>query len=226
MPGVDKLRQDRARDHREADPQAWEKHLVQGADVDHAGPLIQALQRGQWPSAVAKFAVVVVLDDPGARLGRPRQQFQPARHGEHRAGRILMRRRDHRRPRLRRLGDAGCDHEPMLIDRYGTQLQAGLLQAPIGHRIAGVLDPDLIPGMQQGPHGDVDGVLRAGGDDHLVGIAAHRPRRPQIVAHGRTQLRQATRIGVTKVRRAQGAHRTEAGAAPGVLGAGVHHAQP
>ncbi len=114
----------------------------------------------------------------------------------------------------------------MLIDRRRTGLQAAMRQAAVGHRVAGVFDPYLIPGTEQGAHGDVDGVLRAGGDDHLVGIAAHGPRRPHVVAHSRTQLRQAARIGVTEIGRSHGADRAQAGAAPCVLGALVHHAAP
>src|SRR5471030_3330246 len=53
------------RHHHVADFDAGEKHLREGAHVDHAFIGVESLQRRQRPAGVAEFAVVVVLQYPG-----------------------------------------------------------------------------------------------------------------------------------------------------------------
>src|SRR5215470_9655146 len=70
--------------------QAWEQGLVQGSDIDRSLGVVESLQRGERPSRVAELARVVVLHDPYPRVTRPREQLQPAWHGERDAERKLM----------------------------------------------------------------------------------------------------------------------------------------
>src|SRR5258707_11485739 len=60
--------QQRLGHHGVADAQTREQRLVEGADIDHALVLVQALQRGERPAGVAELAGVVVLDDEGPAL--------------------------------------------------------------------------------------------------------------------------------------------------------------
>src|SRR3546814_7356641 len=46
--------------------------------------------------------------------------------------------------------------------------------------IAGLLDPDRVAGVGQGPRREVERLLRAGNDDHLLRRAGDGPRRAEI----------------------------------------------
>ncbi len=67
-----------ARNDQVAQAQRRKQYFAEGADVDHAGIGIQALQGCNGHASVAIVAVVVVLDDPGAGTLRPVQQLQAA----------------------------------------------------------------------------------------------------------------------------------------------------
>ena len=60
------------------DAQRRKHHLREGADVDHALAVVERLQRVERPAAEAVLAVVVVLEDVGARARRPREQARRA----------------------------------------------------------------------------------------------------------------------------------------------------
>ncbi len=224
MPGVHEAVQQAPGRHGVADPQPREERLVQGADVDHPSGVIQALQRRQRPAAEPQLRIVVVLDDPGPGLSRPGQQFAAPAHRKHRAGRILVRGGHHRRSRPGRAADPFRHHQALLVHRDGRGAQAGGPQALAGHRIAGVLDPDLVARRQQQAHRQVEGVLGAGGDQHLAGVALQPPRAAKIVGQRRPQLGQAARIGIAEVDGREAPHRTVGQPAPDLQAAGVHQA--
>src|SRR5262249_51479094 len=77
-----------------AEPQGREENLAEGADIDHARIGIESLQRSNGQALVSEFAVVVVFNDPGARVLRPLYQLQPARSAHRNSQRKLMRRTD------------------------------------------------------------------------------------------------------------------------------------
>jgi hypothetical protein len=83
--------------NRVTEPKPREQRFIQGSNVNHAGPALEALQRCERMPAVAKLAGVVVLDDPCGIILRPIEQLQPARHRKHNSRRKLLGRRDERR---------------------------------------------------------------------------------------------------------------------------------
>src|SRR5215475_854199 len=66
--------------------------LAEGADIQNPLVAIETLQRRQWASDVAKFAVVIVLDDPGAAGAGPGQKGEPPRQRQCDTQRALVRR--------------------------------------------------------------------------------------------------------------------------------------
>ena len=56
--------------HRVAEPQRRKQQFAEGAEIDHPAGAVEPLQRRQHPAGRLEFALVIVLDDPGA--GRPR----------------------------------------------------------------------------------------------------------------------------------------------------------
>src|ERR1700692_890348 len=102
--------------HGVAEPKSWKKRLVEGTDVDDTLGFIEALQRSQWPAAIAEFTGVVVFADPGALVARPGKKFEAARHRQRNALRKLVRGRDENRARFRRATDALGDIDAMLVD--------------------------------------------------------------------------------------------------------------
>ena len=59
--------------HGITDAQARKQRLVERADIDHPLGIIEALQRRQRRTGIAELAGVIVLDDEGTALARPRQ---------------------------------------------------------------------------------------------------------------------------------------------------------
>ena len=84
--GVDQRR----RDHQVARAQRGEHRLAEGPEVDHAARGIEALHGGDRPAGVAKLAVEVVFQHPGAGPGGPGQQRQAAREAHRDTERELV----------------------------------------------------------------------------------------------------------------------------------------
>jgi hypothetical protein len=204
-----------------AEPQAGEEHLVEGADINHALGLVEALQGSERPAGVAVFAVVIVLDDPAARLARPGEQLEPPRHRQHDAERILVRGSDEGGAGSWRRTPARAHVEALRVDGDGTQRDAGRRQRPARHRVAGILDPDFIARRKQHPYGNVDRVLGARGDDDLLRARAHAARGAEIIADGAAQLRQSARVGIAAVDRIEAAKHLLGEPAPDLDGARV-----
>src|SRR4051794_23648950 len=74
-----------------AKPQARKQNFAEASGVEHAFVAIDALECRQRPAHVAEFAVVIVLDDKGSRLARPRQQRKAPRQGKRDPEGTLMR---------------------------------------------------------------------------------------------------------------------------------------
>ncbi|MNE96400.1 hypothetical protein D3C80_1946010 [compost metagenome] len=67
------------RHHQVSQAQARKQHLAEGAGVQHAALLIEALECGQGLALIAVLTVVVILDNPATAPVGPVQQGQPAR---------------------------------------------------------------------------------------------------------------------------------------------------
>ncbi len=171
-----------SRHHGVADAQARKQRLVERTDIDHLLGIIEALQGSQRRAGIAKLAGVIILEDEGAALPRPRQQLQAPRHRHRNAGRKLVRGRDEDRARPRRRAPASVDDQALVVDRDRVRPHLGKQQLRVGEGIAGVLDPDLVAWRKQDPDGNVDRLLGAGRDDDLIRLAADRAGHPEIVA--------------------------------------------
>src|ERR1700676_3536323 len=75
-----KCLQKRRRYHRVTKPQAGEKRLVQGPDIDHALAVVETLQRRKRPAAITKFAGIVVFDNPRLGFTGPTEKLETPRH--------------------------------------------------------------------------------------------------------------------------------------------------
>src|SRR3954471_2245787 len=73
-----------------AESQRRKEYFAKGADVEYAPCLIQPMQRLQRTPAKAVFAVVIILQNPSARLACPLQQVQTAAQAHRHAGRELV----------------------------------------------------------------------------------------------------------------------------------------
>src|SRR5436305_1415161 len=50
--------------HQISQSQRWKKHFAERAHVNHAGTIVESLQRRDWHALIAVLAVVVVFNDP------------------------------------------------------------------------------------------------------------------------------------------------------------------
>ena len=194
-PGLAEHRHQRRRQHQVAQPQLRRQRLGERADVEHPAIRIHGLQRIDRPLAIAEFAVVVVLHDPGTVLPGPLQQFHPPGHGQHTAQRKLVRRRHVGQPHSVTTGQPGRV-QPLGVHRHGEQPGPNGLETLAGHRITRLLEDKRISGLQQQPRTKVQRLLGAVHDEDLPGIT-HQPPRPGEVALQRpAQGRVAFGLGV------------------------------
>ncbi len=180
--------------HHVADPQARKHDLAHGADVDHPAIAIEALEGRERPPGVAVLAVVVVLEHEAAGRARPLQELEAALQAHRDPERELVRGRDRDQPR-RRLEAAALDHaQTLVIDRHRHRSRPGREQHGPGRRVARLLDPDRIAGVDQHPGGEVERLLGARDHDHLLRAAGDRPRARQIVGDRLTERPVAGRV--------------------------------
>ena len=212
LPGESHRRAERIDQRRRHDQIAGtergEHRLAEGADVDHAPRRIQPLHRRDRPAGVAILAVVVILQDPCARLRRPCQERETPREAHGRAERKLVRGRDVDETRGTSTA-ARLDVDPLLVDRHGNQARTSPEQRPARAEVAGILDPGGVPRVQQQPAGEVEPRLRTGDDDHLIGVAGHAACATDVGRDRLPQRRQPSRVRVAEA--AAGRH---AGAPP------------
>src|SRR5262249_37661732 len=71
-------------------PKARIQNFAEASGIEHPLIAIEAFESRQGPADVAKFAVVIVLKDPGARVAGPRQKGKPPRQRYGAAQRTLM----------------------------------------------------------------------------------------------------------------------------------------
>src|ERR1051326_8153906 len=121
MYGEEAVRHDQGREQigwsdQVAQAQGGKEHLAKGSDIQHAPGAVQTVQGFYGPSAEAVFAVIVVLDDPGACLSTPFEQRQPTAQVHSDAGWELMRRRDDSQARLWTELPPGLDIKALLIN--------------------------------------------------------------------------------------------------------------
>ena len=106
----------------------------------------EPLQRGHGARFVVEFAVIVVLDDAGARGVGITKKFEAAADRHQPPGRVLVRRGDEDQAR----GVLACaDRHALRIERNGGDDGAGGPQRDVGAAIAGAFDPGVIAPLEQ-----------------------------------------------------------------------------
>src|SRR5262249_3506174 len=124
--------------------------LAEGASVEDAISFIQALESGERVAAIAELAVVIVLDDPCARVGSPCQQFEPTGKRERDPQWTLVRWRNNCEAPLRRALNGKTSIEAVTVNRDWDNRCAGFCKRLASTEIAGILEPDGISPCQQG----------------------------------------------------------------------------
>src|SRR5262249_28757225 len=135
-------------------------------------------------SLVPKLADVVVLDHPAVGARRPREQREPA-----------LERHDHPSWELMAWGDIGeprAGGQPVRlqsagVDRRVGQPRAGRFKRDRDPWIVGLLDYRDVPGIEQDARGEVEALLRAAGDDDLIGLARDPSSALEIFGEGGAQ---------------------------------------
>ncbi len=182
--------------HQVGQTQAWKQDFAEGAGVEHAALLVEALEGRQGLALVAVFAVVVVLDDPAALAVGPVQQGQAPRQGQRHPQRALVGRGDHGKTGLWGAGDALGDVQTLIVHGHRHQLRAGFQQRVPGHEVAGLFQPASGARAHQRVADQVEAGAVAGADENLLRVAADAPGNPQVGGNGRTQRGVAARVRV------------------------------
>ena len=100
--------------------------------------------------------------------------------------------------------DAFVDIDTLLVDRNRANLRARCDKRKAGQGVSWIFDPDcLVPPLHDADD-DIKGLLRARGDDDLLGVAPHSARSLEVGAHGLAQFEHAVRIGVAQVMSPEG----------------------
>jgi hypothetical protein len=179
----------------ETDAQAREQRLAEGPHIQHRRIRHQSLHGRDRMAVMTEFAVVIVLDDPAAAFTRACNERQAARQGEHRAGRILVRRRHMDQP-WRPAPGARVNDDALVVDRHGTDLHIACMEGGTHPAVAGIFQPGALARVGEEPHAQRQRPLGALGHHHLGGLATHPARHPQVLRDGLTQGRLAQRIAV------------------------------
>ncbi|MCY1287590.1 hypothetical protein D9M70_365870 [compost metagenome] len=121
----------------------------------------------------------------------PVEQRLPPRQAHRHAQRRLVRRRDEDQ---RRLAGQRLHHQPFAVDRHRHHARAQSLEQCAGHRVARIFHGHHGARPQQQPGGQVDALLRAGGDQDIGGSALHATGEGDMGGNGLPQRHLATGI--------------------------------
>ena len=134
--------------------------------------MIERLQRIKGPAVIPELGIVVVLDNSRVvRLGKIEQSHTAARRHDDAQGKLVAGRH----------ADDACRRWQLIhdkafrVDGDGDQLRAGRSESRPQRRIARFFNGYRgLPGRHQYPRNQVEGLLGAGGDDNIVGLAGHQ----------------------------------------------------
>ena len=151
--------------------------------TDHGVRAIQTLNRRNRTARKAILAVVVVLEDPrAAATAHSKSASCVDRHGG--AERELVCGRDIDQSRLPALPLCQRNVETVLVDRRRHQVRPEAGEHRGNHRVTRILEAHRITGVDHETGGQIQSVLNARHDDHLIRRATHTPRRAQIIGDG------------------------------------------
>ena len=174
--GQHQLLAHRVRRERPADPEPGREGLGERAEVDHALGLVGP-QRAQRLAVEAEQAVGVVLEDEDVLAPADVQDLRPPGDRERHAGRVvevgdrveeldLLAGRPGRRDRLlQRLG-----HQPVGVHLGVHDVALVGLEDPERPDVGRGLADHHVAGVAEHPGDQVDRLLRADGDHHVVGV--------------------------------------------------------
>ena len=202
-------------------PQRRKEHLAEGAEVDDAIGFESLHGRERVPG-VAHLAVVVVFDDPCAGFPRPLQQRRPSPQAHRHAERVLVGRGDEGRRRVRREHSAALDIESFVVHRnpHHAGAPARGRQDRRERGIRRILDPGRITRRNQHLGGQVQPLLCARRDDHLVRVAADGSRAAHVSGNLLAECPRPLRLVVTSRGRRSPRAESIAESTPGVARSG------
>ncbi len=157
---------------------------------------VQPLQAGEGAAAEAEFTVVIVLKNPAALLRGELQQGAAALQAHHMAERILMRGRDVDQPWPALLPVGRRWRHALQVHRDRLELEPGGLQRPARAPVAGVFHPGLVAVISEQARGQIERLLRARGDEHLLGRHPHRARQAEVLRNRHAQRHIAAFLAV------------------------------
>jgi hypothetical protein len=179
--------QSRRRQH-EPGPHGRQHGLGERPGIEHPAGGVQAVQRLQRPGGIPELAVVVVLDDRGRAAARPVQQRVAAGQAHRAAQRELVRRRRVDQPGR---GGQRVHPDPLGVHRHAGDPGADRGEQPPRRRITRLLHRHHVAGAEQDPGDQVERVLGAVGDHHVVGGGPDRPGDAEIAGDRGAQGRVA-----------------------------------
>ncbi len=151
------------------------------------------LERLERPLGEPELAVVVVLDhrDP-VPVGELEQRPAPGRR-QRRPERELVRRRREHQPGL--VGDR-VDHQSVAVDGHRDHGRAVRREQLARERVAGILDSHQVARLEQHPGDQVESLLGAVGDQHVVGLGGHAAGVREVADDRPAQVGVAGGVGV------------------------------
>ena len=185
-------------DHEITDAESREEHFAEGADVDDAGRVIEALERSDGLSFVAKLGVVVIFDDPCADLTGPVQELEAPRSAHGYAERILVGGSNESGTSIAAKLDASGNVETFGVDGNGDDIAASGKQNVTGKPVAGLFEPDGIAGIEEDTSGEIESLLRATDDHDLLRVAANAARGAEINGDDFAEVLETERLAVFK----------------------------
>ena len=213
--GADHRFENRWRQDRVTQAQLRQQGFGEGADVGDDAALVEAMQRIGRTPFVAKFAVVVVLDDDRPQFMRASQQGFAARRAHRHAQRKLMRRRDINQPRAIR--DV-FDLYPLGIHGNTDHLGAMGAEQQACRRIARIFHRHQAAGADQHASDQVQRLLRAVAHHDVFVLTVDPARKRDVPGNRIAQRRQAFGHAVETFGRGHLAHGVGDAAAPVVMG--------
>ena len=213
----------RARRNDVAQPQRGRQALGQRPHIDHTPALVQALERGHGRALVEVLGLVVVLDDHEiALLGAAQQLLAPLQAQRHGGG-ALVRGRDEQVVQRRQ----AIDHHAFLVHGHGHPVRAAQRKGVARMRVAGLLEAQALRGVQQRVGQQVEGLLRAHGDQDLFLEREHAAPGQQAQADLLDQVGHVVGLEVRRPVRQLGARQAARAAFPEAFGGkqrGIVHA--
>jgi hypothetical protein len=111
----------------------------------------------------------------------PGEQRQPAAEAHGDSERELPRGRDEYQPRVRRASQTLSNVESLGIDGHRDDPGAGSQESAACADVPRVLEPHLVPGVEEDAAHEIECLLRSGGDEDLIRRAADASRARQVL---------------------------------------------